>query len=193
LKDEVAHSSIDINGKPSAHDVPRDIVMAFKADPAIASSLPSRVHSLPYVMLNGVRYSVSSKHLGNSCAMILDGEVGRQGLVPVIIRDIIQDSNDPQKVYLVAQRHEKLTSDVLDPFLQYPVLRASMWSRSLSQHLCILQLHEIQGHFAKCDITWKKEKVSVVMALCKVIFAHFTQKKSPMSLEYPPRLYNICA
>ncbi len=141
-------------------DLPRDLSRMFP-------SLPRKVSFLTHVRINGISYSVHSKNVGNSSIMVvLDN--GRQ-TNPHVIERIVQYPDKPEKVVLLTRPHLPASAIVQDPFAEYPVLRAKMWSSKLSQVLHMVAPSAIDGHFAKCPAQ-QEEDVIIVLPLSRVSF-----------------------
>ena len=76
----------------------------------------SRGHLLPNFLINGLFYSISSKHAGNSC-VLFSPAVGQQ-LVPARIIYIVQIMDSSTlSTYLAVRRHKALDG-ISDPYLR---------------------------------------------------------------------------
>jgi hypothetical protein len=126
---------------------------------------PRHAHFLSNLTVNGITYSTSSKHLGNSCVLVKT--TTDPNPAPARIEHILQFSiQNTVKTYIAIRRHESsLVKE--DPFLQYPLIRARMWSENMSKY-DIIAVENIHAHFAKLSLIVNNVKIAVVISLSRV-------------------------
>jgi len=113
------------------------------------------------VRRNGISFSTEQSHEGNSGVFL------KNHSVPFCIKKI--HCLPSKGTWLVAQRYRR--ADVmLDPYIAYPHLRASMWATELTSSLEVFSIDEIDTHFAKRDISWEGKRVTVIFSLARVSF-----------------------
>ena len=128
--------------------------------------LPASASTLSHLTVDGLTYSVASKHIGNSCILSPSKTV----FLPAQIEHIVQfvSNNNLSAVNtLVAVRRFKQLNNHSDPFSIYPLLRTQIWSCELGA----LELHPvsaIQCHFACSTMLWEGERVMVMVSLSRV-------------------------
>lgn len=146
--------------------LPADLRSAFTL--AGMDDTTSRGHLLPNFLINGLFYSISSKHAGNSCVMFSPA-VGQQ-LVPARIIYIVQIMDSGTlSTYLAVRRHKPLDGSHSDPYLHFPVLRAQLWDSQLNDGLEILIPTQISSHFACLPIKVGQRKLIVALSLSRSI------------------------
>lgn len=127
----------------------------------------SRSHLLPNFLINGLSYSISSKHAGNSCVMFAPAD-GQQ-LVPARIIYIVQIMDSGTlSTYLAVRRH-KPVDGISDPYLRFPVLRTQLWDSQLNDGMEILIPTQISSHFACLPIEVGQRKLIVALSLSRSI------------------------
>jgi hypothetical protein len=120
--------------------------------------------SMPRIRLNGVTYSRSQTHVGNSGVMWRP-EGGRRKLaVPGRIEKIERDKKG--NVYFHVKQHCPAELPYSDPFEQWPELQAKIWS---TKHMTSLRIpfECIVSQTIVCDIG---DDLCVVMAIYRVFF-----------------------
>jgi hypothetical protein len=127
---------------------------------------PRHAHFLSNLTVNGVTYSTSSKHLGNSCILV-KAAVDADSAAAARIEHILQFKMPNSVKTYIAIRHHEPSMVKEDPFLQYPVLRARMWSEDLSNYN-IITIDNIHAHFAKLLLTVNNVRVAVAVSLSRV-------------------------
>lgn len=159
---------------------------------------PRHANFLSHFMADGITYSVSSKHLGNSCVLIVTGSENEP--VPARIDYIFQVYVQDSLQTLVAVRRHKPTENLSDPFLQYPILQVRMWSKQF-HHTEIIKTNAIKSHFASCSMIWQEVEATVVISLSRVgmqLLTYMlpthnkprnTDYLSPHTLYHPPCIY----
>ena len=143
--------------------LPADLRSAFTLAGMDATS---RGHLLPNFLINGLFYSISSKHAGNSCVMF-SSAVGQ--LVPARIIYIVQIMDSGTlSTYLAVRRHKPLDG-ISDPYLHFPILRAQLWDSQLNDGMEILIPTQISSHFACLPIEVGQRKLIVALSLSRSI------------------------
>lgn len=129
------------------------------------SSAPVTGKAVNRVTHQGISYTMQAIHEGNS------GVIRKGSDTPLCIEKIFEfpesSGKDLQDTWLVVRRH-KVTGSPVDPYLNYPLLRARMWDPELEPDIDVLPLLEVDAHFAKCVIPWKGKTVAVVVSLSRV-------------------------
>jgi hypothetical protein len=154
----------DVLDTPPLRDTPLHLQSLFNRNEI---DVPAQVNFLSHLTLDGFRYAVRTKHEGNSNLLITDAG-GK--LVPVSIEHILRLPGQPRdNAWMVVKRLRPIAV-VRDPFLDFPLLRAKMWSAELSDELELIDLTMIESHFAKCSFRWEGKIVALVISLSKVSF-----------------------
>ena len=136
----------------TARAIPMELIQGF---PHV--QLPNKAQFLSNLTVNGLRYTISSKHQGNSCVLFkpLDSEQVAATQIEFILQ--IQVSGSMQTLIIV---HRHLGANIFhDPCLRFPVLRAKFYSSKLD-HLKIINAAQITSHYAfvPCrDSLWGQE------------------------------------
>ncbi|KDR79753.1 hypothetical protein GALMADRAFT_136364 [Galerina marginata CBS 339.88] len=128
---------------------------------------PMSVSLLSNITIQGVIYSVSSRHSGNSSILIQSGQ--QKVLIPAQIEHIVQlvfPNNIIAPVTFAAARRYQPADIEHDPFTPYPFLRAQLWSRELDT-LELYPLESIECHFAYCPMEWEGQQVVAVISLSR--------------------------
>lgn len=99
---------------------------------------------------NGVGYSTSSAHLGNSLVLFYPTQNQASPPVPGCIKYITVDES---KELLYVQRHLPVTSGTIDPFLAYPHFPAQLYSSELSSNFEVIPVERLKCHYARWSIT----------------------------------------
>ena len=146
--------------KTSQHPLPDDICKAFKEK---AISVPEKTSFLTYINHQGLIYSTSDNHEGNSGVFFTNSHV------PFSIQKILHFSNHPQVkgIWLVVRAHQ-VASISTDPYAKYPLLHARIWEPKLVSTVQVFPLHVVECHFAKCLIPWEEKLVAVILPLSRV-------------------------
>ncbi len=160
----VINAGIQIPGSgsttPHLVQPPEDIVDAFN-NSQYFEGLPSKVRKLSYVKVNGLLFSVSSRHRGNSQVMLEDSK-GR--LQPCIIQYILQRPDGSKGVYVILHSFKPALVQS-NPYSGFPIFGANLWSQELSDNLQIMDARMLKHHFVCCDCEWKGANVPVVVPL----------------------------
>ena len=144
--------------------LPKDILAVFtRAFPE--SSIPKSATIVNRIMRQGIVYSTRAIHEGNSGVFVKDTRT------PFSIQKIVEfsrvaDGSGLQGPWLVVRRHMAAGVEV-DPYLDYPLLKAKMWSPDLDSALEVLPMSDVVGHYAKHIISWGERKVAVIISLSR--------------------------
>lgn len=104
-----------------------------------------RVLLLNALTIRGVRYTIHTKHFGNSCALIKfssDNGIKVPAVIDAIFR--INSSADAVETFLAVRRYEALPSN---GGFDFHVIGASIWSSKLGD-LEIIKPGSIDSHYA---------------------------------------------
>jgi len=101
-------------------------------------------------IVNGVIYSRSSTHIGNSLIVFYPGGNRSSCAVPGSIQHIMFYSNNV--VVFVVQRQVSAPPSQLDPYADYPHFPAQIYSNSLSPKLEIVRPDWVVSHYARWAI-----------------------------------------
>lgn len=138
-------------------------------------SIPADLRSLVYgegirrharIQHDGVVYSSSSTHLGNSLIYFYPCGKRHTSPVPGSIKYIFS-RND--KVAYAVQRQLQSGGEVIDPFRSYPDFPAKIYSSTLSTDLELVDPEWVMSHYARWDYT---PGHVVVVSLSKVSHMH---------------------
>ena len=144
--------------------IPKDILAAF-TQTFPRNSIPERGTFVNRIMRQGIVYSTQAIHEGNS------GVVCKNSRTPFSIQKIVEFSpaargSTLHGPWLVVRRHMAAGVEV-DPYLDYPLLKAKMWSPDLDSALEVLPMSDVVGHYAKHIISWKERKIAVIVSLSR--------------------------
>jgi hypothetical protein len=132
---------------------------------------PSRAPLLSYLTINGLTYSVSSKHHGNSCIM-LDAGPNRR-LLPARLDYIVQLQTDDDITTLLAVRRYQPFPRQNDPFTRFPLLQTQLLKPDLDP-LELYTVDKIRSHFALLSLVYQEKDAIVAVSLHRVsIFTIF--------------------
>lgn len=147
---------------------PKEVVDAF---PQLLLGLPSsRAQFLSTIIIHGFAYSVSSKHMGNSCVSI-STKIGLKPH-PARIAHIFRIlRGNAVQTYIAVRRHLP-AAGVDDPYSRFPVLGAQLWDACLG-NLEIIDPSQIECHFACLDLHRSGRKLVVALPLSRVRFYHY--------------------
>ncbi|KAK0502433.1 hypothetical protein EDD18DRAFT_1347043 [Armillaria luteobubalina] len=122
--------------------------------------LSKRIRKLSYVSLNGIIYSVASRHCSNSQVMVQNW--------PFCIEYMMQDPNSgkPSQVSIIAWRF-KATPMQDNAFEHYLELGAQVWCR-LEQY-SIFNAQMIETHFVSCDTNIGGKSVCIVLPVKRAL------------------------
>lgn len=143
--------------------IPESVYQSLKA--FLKTSPPRRAYFLTHLTVNGITYSVSTRHLGNSSVMIhSDSKVTS---VPARIDHILQFYfEDHLQTFIVVRCRQHSLSNH-DPFLQHPILRMSIWSMQLKPPE-IVTLNDIDCHYAYVPTVWDGDQACIITSLSRV-------------------------
>jgi hypothetical protein len=147
-------------GKGALQVVPDDLRPLVKARRV---ALQARLQS------NGVFYSTSSAHVGNSLIYFYPDGNKASSPIPGSIKHIFTFNGE---VALAIQRQIPLLPEdgIIDPFSQYPHFPARLYRSLVSDNLEEVKVEWIIGHFARWN---PSPDTAVVLTLTKVIFPFF--------------------
>jgi len=143
--------------------IDRNILLAL-AQRLPGQPIPPRATSLSHCTRDGINYSVKRVHEGNSNVLCKDSET------PYSIEQILvfpKEATGVRGIWLAVRRHKRAAVQ-RDPYRRYPLLRAHLRSPELESTIELLNLSEIEAHFAKCLIQWEEQEVAVVVSLSRV-------------------------
>lgn len=99
---------------------------------------------------NGIIYSTSTTHLGNSLVQFYPNGDTALSPVPGCIKYIFSQRN---RLYLGIQRQLPLDSPTPDPFALYPQFPAKMYSSRISPSLEQVEVGWIYSHYARWEMS----------------------------------------
>jgi hypothetical protein len=143
--------------------IPDDLYRALCTN--LHSNLPRKAQFLSHLTMHGITYAVASKHAGNSCVLV-SMEAGIKPF-PARIEYIVQLATPNGVTTHIAIRRHKQADVTSDPFLQFPVIQARMWSRVLEK-LEIIPVQRICSHFSCLFMKWEDKEVALVLSLSRV-------------------------
>ena len=125
---------------------------------------PHRARFLSHLTIQGLTYTISSKHSGNSQILI---NADSADAVPCHITNILQfPVLNTVQTYIAVQRYAP-SPIKNDPFLHFPMLHARTWGTELGP-LEIYTLDAVHSHFARGGLKWDGKDVNVVLSLSRV-------------------------
>ena len=143
--------------------VPPDLYSALSK--SIVPTSPQKVQFLSHLTIGGLMYTVASKHIGNSHALIKADSSDHDALIPIRIDYIFQVcASDTIQTFLGAQ-HYNHSGIITDPFCCFPILQATMWNNELGA-IEILTPDCICAHFAKASMVWEGIDRLVILSFC---------------------------
>lgn len=120
------------------------------------------------IIINGLAYTPTSKHEGNSCILLKSQE--NQNQVPARIQTIFQiPFLESVQTFIAIRRHQP-SGLRHDPFSRSPILRARLWGVQLGE-LEIIRPDQVFSHFACLPLTGEFEGHIVAASLSRVSFA----------------------
>lgn len=143
---------------PLEEPLPTDIWTAF------ASTFPREARIGKATMINrithqGIFYTARRIHEGNSGIFLKDS------FVPACIEGFIETSSPTKcNIWVVVRRHRLLKVEI-DPYLNYPLLKARLWAPDLELKYEIFPVSHIDTHFAKCAVSWEGQAAAVIISL----------------------------
>lgn len=160
-EDDIEDNLVETHDAGKTISIPDILLPCLKS---FLSVLPPHARFLSHLTIEGITYSVSSKHIGNSSVLISDAQDDK--LVPARIDYIIQLPIEGSTRTIVAIRRYN-RAQVHDPFSKYPVLRTELYNKDPTV-LEIVSLSSIQCHFASCPFHWQKMMFLAVISLNRV-------------------------
>lgn len=125
-------------------------------------STPHHAHFLSHLTVNGIRYTIRSKHIGNNNILVV-GENDEE--VPVSIEHILQFQGHSDIWALV--RAHKAVSVRNDPFHNFPLLPAKLYNPLLHDALELVHSSALEIHFAEHTFDWEGQQVSAIISLSR--------------------------
>jgi hypothetical protein len=147
--------------------IPRDLQIALTR---FHSKSIRMAQFLPNVKINGLVYTPTSKHEGNSCVLLKPESQRDRNLVPARIQTIFRIPLLESVQTLIAIRRHQPSQLPHDPFSQFPVLRARLWGAQLGD-LEIIQLDQVFSHFACLPMEGDFKDHIATASLSRVSFA----------------------
>jgi len=151
----------------TARPIPRDLQIALTRFHPRSIQM---AQFLPNVRINGLLYTPTSKHEGNSCALLKPKSQRDPILVPARIQMIFRIPLLESVQTLIAIRRHQPPQLPHDPFSQFPILRARLWGAQLGD-LEIIQVDQILSHFACLPMEGDFKGHIAIASLSRVSFA----------------------
>jgi hypothetical protein len=148
----------------SARPIPRDLRTAMTH---LSFKSTHTAHFLHRITINGLVYTPTSKHEGNSCILLNSPE--DQNHVPAQIQSIFQIPFLESVQTLIAIRRHQPSRLRHDPFSRAPILRARLWGIQLGE-LEVIRPDQIFSHFACLPLKGEFEGHIVAASLSRVSF-----------------------
>lgn len=147
--------------------MPADLRFAFSRGHI---EVPPRTQLLSRISINGLIFSTSSKHPGNSCIMISSPYTPDP--VPAQLVYIVRFRSVQKQIltYLGVRRHRP-ANIVRDPYICFPVLRAQIWDASLDE-IEIVSPCEVASHFACLPLQLESQELVATLSLSRVSSLH---------------------
>jgi hypothetical protein len=143
--------------------IPRDLRTALSR---FHSGSTYTAHFLTHLTINGLVYTQTSKHLGNSCILLKSQD---QTQVPARIQRIFQiQLLDSVQTLIAIQRHQPARL-CHDPFSRFPILRARVWEVKLGE-LEIIRPDQVFSHFACLPLKGEFEGHIIAASLSRVSY-----------------------
>lgn len=124
--------------------------------------VPHKAQFLTHLTVEGLPYAVRTRHEGNS-GILINGEV------PVQIEYILRF--DSGVICAVVRQYQPADVD-FDPFSDFPLIGAKMWSTELFEQLEVVPIKYLKIQFAKCKVPWEGKDVTVIISLDKVSYTY---------------------
>lgn len=150
----------------TAKPIPRDLHTALTRF-RVCSKSTRTAQFCHRVTINGLVYTTTSKHEGNSCVLLKSQDHNQ---VPARIQSIFQILFLESVQTLIAIRRHQPSQLRHDPFSQHPALRARLWSVQLGE-LEIIWPDQVFSHFACLPLKDEFEGHIVTASLSRVSFA----------------------
>jgi hypothetical protein len=148
----------------TARAIPRDLHIALTR---FHSESTRTAQFLTHMTINGLTYTPTSKHQGNSCVLL---SLQDQTRVPARIQTIFQINVLESVQTLIAIRRHQPARQSLDPFSRFPILCARVWGVQLGE-LEIIRPDQVFSHFACLPLKGEFEGQIVAASLSRVSFA----------------------
>jgi len=126
--------------------------------------VPTTAFQLTCFTRDGINYCIKDVHEGNS------GVLSKDSQSPYCFEQILAFPEDVmnttvQGLWFVIWCHRS-PNIWIDPYGQYPLLQAKLWSTQLESTVDVLKPTEIDSHFAKCVIQWEGQEVISLAHVC---------------------------
>ena len=151
----------------AAKPIPRDLLTAL-ARLHFKLTSTRTAQFLNHTTINGLIYTLTSKHKGNSCILLKTQEDQIQ--VPAQIQTIFQIPFLESVETLIAIRRHQPSQLRHDPFSAFPILRAQLWGAQLGE-LEVIQPDQVFSHFTCLPLKGEFEGYIVAASLSRVSFA----------------------
>ena len=139
---------------------------------------PCRAPLLSHLTIDGLTYSVSSKHQGNSCIMLDAGP--SLGLLPARLDYIVElQTNEDISTFIAVRQYQPFPRRD-DPFTCVPLLHTRLCMPELAP-LELYTIDKIRSHFAMLSLVYKEKDVVVAVSLHRVRFINVLSKLELMS------------
>jgi hypothetical protein len=148
----------------SAKPIPRELHAALTRLHFKSTGTAQFLHG---ITINGLMYSPTSKHEGNSCILL---KSQNQNQVPARIQTIFQIHFMESVQTLIAIRRHLPSRLRHDPFSRSPILRARLWGVQLGE-LEIIRSDQVFSHFACLPLKGEFEGHVATVSLSRVSFA----------------------
>lgn len=148
----------------TARAIPRDLHIALTR---FHSESTRTAQFLTRMTINGLIYTPTSKHQGNSCVLL---NLQDRTQVPARIQTIFQINFLESVQTLIAIRRHQPARLRHDPFSRFPILCAQVWGVQLGE-LEIIRPDQVFSHFACLPLKGEFEGHIVAASLSRVSFA----------------------
>lgn len=151
---------------PVDDDMPEDSLKSLDRDEynalhhLLRSSPPRKATFRSTVNLNGLNFSSSTIHTGNSLVIFRSDNQ----LIPGCIQRIFLQR---KSTYIVLRRYLKMPSSFVDPYAPFPALRAGVWRAKMAP-IEVIPSTEVVSHFAAYPVIFDGVHTVVVLSLDRV-------------------------
>lgn len=162
----------------TARPIPRDLYTALTH---FHSESTRTAQFLTHMTINGLIYTPTSKHQGNSCILLKSQD---QIQVPARIQTIIQiHFLESVQTLIAVRRHQpaRLRHDLISRF---PILRARVWGVQLGE-LEIIRPDQVLSHFACLPLKGEFENHIVAASLSRVSLQFVQHDLIPFTYVVP--------
>jgi hypothetical protein len=143
----------------TVRSIPKELVQGLSY-----ARLPEQGQFLSHLTINGLRYTVSSKHQGNSCVYFK--KVDSEGLVAAQIEFILQIKVSGLVETMIIVRRRLSADGFDDPCLQFPILQAKFYSSELG---CLEAINatQITSHYAFIPCFYEGKNLVLTISLSR--------------------------